>query len=359
MADVSLRDASLQADSPIEDVEGDTQEDYVNAVIASLAMPEGDKPAPVVSTLWSNEAKFDEHVDGVTAFAKIAGCNWTYYVQELVIRIGRTSETFSAAGSTASATSPALHPEDKVHIDLGPSKSVSRKHAIISYDGECSGEDDWRIHVFGVNGITIDDDPHKKDAIVVLRSGNVIEIGGVQMMFVLPNKTPVIAPSIRRRARLREYIVDEEVPLEFDPVRIGASYDLDMDVATNLLSPGLPPVRAQTETPVLIRRLKRPRLNPQPSSGGGAIGIRGNCPAPIYHRGVSLEMPEDVDYSQDAMKRVKPPYSFALMIAHAILSSESGQLTLAAIYKFITDKYSYFRHTNVGWQVSLIHQIEK
>ena len=67
-------------------------------------------------------------------------------------------------------------------------------------------------------------------------------------------------------------------------------------------------------------------------------------------------MTEDMDYSQDAMKEIKPPYSYALLIAQAILSSDSEQLTLSSIYQFIMDKYSFYRHSNMGWQVGVANR---
>jgi hypothetical protein len=67
-----------------------------------------------------------------------------------------------------------------------------------------------------------------------------------------------------------------------------------------------------------------------------------------------LESGEDIDYSQDSAKDIKPPHSYAQLIGQAILSSPEEMLTLANIYQFIKDRYAYFRHTNAGWQVSSI-----
>lgn len=335
---------------PVKTTETCTPQDRVNAVIVSLAMPDGGQP-PVVSTQFANETNFQENAHGITAYAKVAGCNWTYYVKDLVIRIGRPPDTRPGTGTAGSPTPPPLKPEDTVHIDLGPSKLVSRNHAIISYDGDnTDGVHDWRIHVIGRNGVKIDDDSYKKDSIVVLRSGSVIEIGGVQMMFVLPNKTPVIATSIMRRARLREYIIDEEVPLEFGPVKKEFGPDATINGLTtpSALADGDAPVTAVATTGG-----KRSRSNTQIG------GIGGSATAPIYQRGVLLEMTEDMDYSQDALKEIKPPYSYALMIAQAILSSETEQLTLSSIYQFIMDKYSFYRHSNMGWQVCFFSTAQK
>lgn len=319
-----------------------TSQDQSNAVIATLAMPDGDQ-APVVATQWANEKNFQQNTNGITAYAKVSGCNWTYYVRDLVIRIGRPPE--NRPSTAGSQTPPALKPEDTVHIDLGPSKWVSRNHAIISYD-DSEGEHDWRIHVMGRNGVKIDDETYKKDSTVVLWSGSVLEIGGTQMMFVLPNKPPVIASSILRRARLREYIIDEEVPLIFTPSEptLESPSPIEKLATASALVQGALPARLPSET--------RSRSNTQPQMPGSSAAT-----APTFQRGVMMEMTEDVDYSQDSMKEVKPPYSYALMIAQAILSSETEQLTLASIYQFIMDKYSFYRHSNMGWQNSIRHNL--
>jgi hypothetical protein len=182
----------------------------------------------------------------------------------------------------------------------------------------------------------VDDETFKKDTSTVLRSGSVIEIGGVQMMFVLPNKTPIIAPSVMRRARLQHYIVDEEQPLVLTPTNDSAFEPASAiaKLATSGQAHGELPGASRTQT--------------------DALEINSNAMAPAYQRGVLLELTEDMDYSQDAMKEVKPPYSYALLIAQAILSSDTEQLTLASIYQFIMDKYSFYRHSNMGWQVGTV-----
>jgi hypothetical protein len=48
----------------------------------------------------------------------------------------------------------------------------------------------------------------------------------------------------------------------------------------------------------------------------------------------------------------KPPYSYATLIAHAILSSKDGRLTLNDIYTWIAQTYPAFSVGKGGWQVS-------
>lgn len=48
----------------------------------------------------------------------------------------------------------------------------------------------------------------------------------------------------------------------------------------------------------------------------------------------------------------KPPYSYATLIAHAILASKDGRLTLNDIYTWISKNYPTFSVGNGGWQVN-------
>lgn len=48
----------------------------------------------------------------------------------------------------------------------------------------------------------------------------------------------------------------------------------------------------------------------------------------------------------------KPPYSYATLIAHAILTSQEGRLTLNDIYIWISDHYTAYSIGTGGWQVS-------
>ncbi|KAJ8127111.1 hypothetical protein O1611_g6526 [Lasiodiplodia mahajangana] len=53
----------------------------------------------------------------------------------------------------------------------------------------------------------------------------------------------------------------------------------------------------------------------------------------------------------------KPSYSYAQLIAMAILRSPHRRLTLAQIYKWISDAYSFYNATEAGWQNSIRHNL--
>jgi len=48
---------------------------------------------------------------------------------------------------------------------------------------------------------------------------------------------------------------------------------------------------------------------------------------------------------------IKPPYSYASLIAQAVNSSIEKRLSLSSIYQYITDNYPYYRTAQNGWQV--------
>ncbi|KAJ6171647.1 hypothetical protein N7470_000714 [Penicillium chermesinum] len=53
----------------------------------------------------------------------------------------------------------------------------------------------------------------------------------------------------------------------------------------------------------------------------------------------------------------KPPYSYATLIGMSILRAPNRRLTLAQIYKWISDTFTYYKNSDAGWQNSIRHNL--
>lgn len=337
------------ADAPDGPVDEDTNEaeGLLNAVIASL----NTASYPVNVAVEHGNAKLErEYKHGVQAYAKIAGANWTYYVKTLKIVIGRPPDVAASGSGTVPQSSPVAAGSDSVvDIDLGPGKVVSRAHATIEYQSD--GPSGWQIVVVGRNGVKINEQVVKCGLTHPLTSGDVLEIGGTQMMFVTPNDGPRIHPLFLPKSGVKadagENGVEQQPPLESAA---------DASRARRSMSAQKRPTTATSATSLQAGHARTPTASQRPSTprqGRGSMPEQDarTRPSPAYNRGLMLETTEEIDYSQESAKDLKPPYSYATMIGQAIMASEDEKLTLNAIYQWIMDKYAFYRRSQSGWQV--------
>jgi pSer/pThr/pTyr-binding forkhead associated (FHA) protein len=324
-----------------------TDQELVLMITPYLSMPDHFVQASEdhANSLYEKHSK-----DGVEAFAKLAGKGWAFYVTKTRTNIGRPPEAANPPPRASSNTDEAEEtpPEErtaeanKVHIDLGPSKMVSRLHAEIYFD---TGSRTWVIVVNGRNGIRVNNNVLRRGQKHPLTSGEVIEISGIEMMFVLPTLYGrlQIDRSYLIRAGLLEG--DSEDANDQEPVASTSSARLPSTE---------PASRGQNGGPLPIAPAppdyKRPgtptSARPKPPYSAGK--------SPAYANGGTILMnADDVDLSLDSNQHIKPSYSYAQMISQAIFDTDDEKLNLNGIYNYIMDKYAYYRHQlGGGWQVS-------
>ncbi|NXI81382.1 FOXJ1 protein, partial [Rhipidura dahli] len=109
-------------------------------------------------------------------------------------------------------------------------------------------------------------------------------------------------------------------------------------------SPGFPLTAEE-----LCHYIDIPRASSSSSSSSSAT-----CAAPPRQAAVPA-LSGDIDYKTNA--RVKPPYSYATLICMAMEASKKPKITLAAICKWISDNFCYFRRTDPSWQSSIRHNL--
>ncbi|KAF8427342.1 fork head domain-containing protein [Tirmania nivea] len=78
-------------------------------------------------------------------------------------------------------------------------------------------------------------------------------------------------------------------------------------------------------------------------------------PMHLSSRSITVPEPEEMPAVVDDGK--KPPYSYATLIGMAILRAPGRRLTLAQIYKWISETFAYYRTPDSGWQNSIRHNL--
>lgn len=292
---------------------------------------------PVQASRDHSNSIHESNKDGVKAYAKIAAQDWTYYITSLRVNIGRASEP-------GRADQDAENGEDAVHIDLGPSKLVSRQHAVIYFHNK---EERWFLMVKGRNALKVDGTPWRPGQAGPLHSGEVIEVGGIEMMFVLPiDLSPL---NVHDQYLQRAGIAKPDAPGGARPTRHPLPSG---DSSTIQSSPQGKSARGQAfQKPLAPAPPDYKRPGTPPSVRSRALAEQAMSPQ-LDRSGPMLMNPNDVDLSLDSNKHIKPQYSYAQMITQAIINTDEEKLNLNGIYNFIMDNYSYYRHQPApGWQV--------
>lgn len=335
-----------------------------NLVIASLRTPRDYTPNAVVD--YANDLQ-GRRTGGknIAAFAKIAARDWCFFVQDTRVIIGRADAVLRPTPASQQPDLTGLPANETalsrwgVDIDLGPERQVSRVHAEINFNPQ---DQTWYIIVNSRNGLKLDDRSLNKGATEPLHSGICIGIMGTQMLFLLANQEDDFHPMLWRQVKnedAAESDNDGHQPPKahqhahpsgptpkrehYDPFP-PSSHPRNKQQSSQAYYSQMTstPGHGPPGTPLTFRNDLDPR-----SKGSPAVGLQGTI----------FESADDINYSHDSAKDIKPPYSYAQLIGQAILGSAEEMLTLNNIYEYIKVRYAYFRHTTAGWQNSIRHNL--
>ncbi|KAF1986830.1 hypothetical protein K402DRAFT_420881 [Aulographum hederae CBS 113979] len=320
------------------------------------------------ATDYANEVV--DSMDGdYTAYGRICGRTWRFLMKKTSIIIGRPRAPSKVLNSDgADMPRSADQPENgssggnfDIDIDLGPDHQISRVHAEVTYDTE---EAKWKLVVNGRNGALLDDLRLERGDVAVLHSGAVISIMGTQMLFQTPQDELRIHPSIMRQTESDGTETDEQEAEEEEETKehvrpppahapAGRGTGNNLHSSQNF---------TQSGSQQNARGSGRGRAAPNSQPGTPLTNRSGTTQprskqSPAYSRGMMLESTEDIDFSLDSSKDLKPPHSYAALIGDAILSTEDHQMALANIYQHIKDNYAFYRHNGGGWQNSIRHNL--
>lgn len=289
----------------------------------------------------------------IFAYARLDFQSFTFYVQTLHAVIGRRSENDTT---------------HKVDVNLGPSKSISRRHAQIFYN---FGTGRFELSIIGKNGAFVDDVFVERGNTVPLKNKTKIQIGQIPFQFVLPEKEPSTTKDDNNNNNSNNDIItpsktNEKLskPTNKNDTKIERKIS-DIDIKNNI---NMRPKNIDTSGPPIptISKKKAMKLaadNNIPSNTPitNTSPIPPTVPATKKGKTKKTPKPPKKVYTIDEIPveyRTKPAFSYSTILTACIrkYSSENG-MSLSEIYGGIRELYPFYKYCPDGWQSSVRHNL--
>ncbi|KAK4693159.1 forkhead protein FKH, partial [Lecanoromycetidae sp. Uapishka_2] len=348
------------SDGTAADSEDLSSQDAINEIVQCLTFPDY---VTAVAEKYPN-AKTEEvwGQGSVTAYARIQGRDWSYYVKKPVTYFGRAPGPLDPQSMSANAESSVQNSneeEESVDVDLGPSKVVSRSHAKLEFS-----DDKWFVSVRGRNGLKIDDIVIRKGESKVIHSGTIIAIANTEMLFHTAGVKPdvdqiyldrIAAPTDNNMpseelANSQRQILPAHSPAKPPRQPVYSSNPTPTPQANGQMVMVHAPY--PTGQPVTPDRTSPPKRNANGSTTKKKSPGTGN-----RGKAIMMESTEQIDYSLADNREIKPQCSYASMITWAITSTEEQSMSLNNIYEWIKAHYAYYRFAGPAWQNSIRHNL--
>ncbi|SCU78818.1 LAME_0A05952g1_1 [Lachancea meyersii CBS 8951] len=278
--------------------------------------PVNDLNSQVAMTEFQDPTTNDSEQSKISAYARLDFQSFTFYVQTLQVIIGRRSENDFT---------------HKVDVNLGPSKSISRRHAQIFYN---FGTGRFELSIMGKNGAFVDDAFVERGITVQLKNRAKVQIGQIPFQFVLPEQEgkekKVTAPA-------------DAIPVKTPLSSSNKIAELSRSSPSSALLAGNEqnvPKQEETEVPALKKKLppkKKEKKEAKPPKP----------PKKVY---TLDEIP--VEY------RSKPAGSYSNLITACLRKYSSAKgMSLSGIYAGIRELFPYYKYCPDGWQSSVRHNL--
>uniref|UniRef100_A0A669E553 Forkhead box P4 n=1 Tax=Oreochromis niloticus TaxID=8128 RepID=A0A669E553_ORENI len=180
----------------------------------------------------------------------------------------------------------------------------------------------------------------------------------VQMQVVQQLEIQLAKESERLQAMMTHLHMRPSEPKPFNqPVSTHPkSSDMTSDPKPNRVFPtphfGCHPITPLRQGPSVISSSS---LHTHSHSHTHAVGPIRRRNSDKYCTPIASELAQNCEFYKNA--DVRPPFTYASLIRHAILESPDRQLTLNEIYNWFTRKFAYFRRNTATWKNAVRHNL--